>query len=209
MWTPLPSLPSAFLSIAFLLSLSFPQLSMASEHGCCLCGLNPSDRNCNMPHNLNSMTCRLQALQLINPNRYQEGTTACRGKQDEHYSECCDPNYVPVKQPRSDNGNAGVSSDSPDDDYEEDYEDACDQYLEDNPKEPVCNICHDGSIPAHPRTVTKILYMPGNNKCIKLYWMGLKGCFPERICNPAQDYFEEPCGCPEHRVSVQAVNNHG
>lgn len=61
----------------------------------------------------------------------------------------------------------------------------------------ICHLCLNEQFPEKPYTVTAVLYIddPPNPTCEDLYWMGLTGNIPNRICYPMQDYMEDPCGC--------------
>ena len=143
---------------------------------CCLCTeCYPSVRG-NFFVSDTGDTCDSTYLEMapLNPNSQK-----CASKINQYRQTCCDPNYNPIpiaqapdepKQPNIPQG-----------------------------PHPHCDICRGGEFPGLPKTVTAVLYIPGNPTCEQLYFMGITGNIQRNLCWPMRDYFEAPCGCgPYH-----------
>jgi hypothetical protein len=134
-------------------------------------------------------TCSDQLLSMADTdNASTNGSGACRRQIALHRRRCCDPDYTPIEI-------AIAPTPAP---------------VINLPygSEPYCNLCPDGRFPGIPKTVTAVLYIPGNPTCEILYYMGRRGHIEERLCNPMQDYLEEACGCvdpPIPRAPVAPV----
>jgi len=146
---------------------------------CCLCD------NCNRPvSNRGGLkitssgdTCNTMSLKMA---RESAGSSTCSSNIGRYRNSCCNANSTPKAVAQSQQKAANPIS----------------SYKKGN--EPTCHVCADGKFPRNPNVVTAILYMPGNPKCEDLYYMGRQGSIPDRLCNPLQDYFQQPCGCNPH-----------
>jgi hypothetical protein len=155
-------------------------VSAQYEEFCCLCD------ECNFPASgreyLNvdedGTTCYDQFLSMADTeNASTNGSGACRSQIALHRRRCCDPDFDPIDI-------AVAPTPAP---------------VINLPygSEPFCDLCPDGRFPGIPKTVTAVLYIPGNPTCEILYYMGRRGLIEDRLCNPVQDYLEEACGCAD------------
>jgi hypothetical protein len=147
---------------------------------CCLCD------ECNFPasgrDNLNvdqfGSTCYDKLLDMADTeNASTNGSGECQKQIALHRRRCCDASYNPIEI-------AIAPTPAP---------------VINLPygNEPYCDLCPDGRFPGIPKTVTAVLYIPGNPTCEILYYMGRRGLIEDRLCNPTQDYLEEACGCAD------------
>jgi hypothetical protein len=147
---------------------------------CCLCD------ECEFPasgrDNLNvdqfGTTCYDQLLSMADTeNASTNGSGECTKQIALHRRRCCDSSFKPIEI-------AIAPTPAP---------------VINLPygSEPFCNLCADGRFPGIPKTVTAVLYIPGNPTCEILYYMGRRGLIEDRLCNPAQDYLETACGCAD------------
>jgi hypothetical protein len=148
---------------------------------CCLCD------ECDFPasgrENLNvdqfGTTCYDQLLDMADTeNGSTNGSAECAKQINLHRDRCCNSNFVPIDIAVAPTPAPVVNLPYGD--------------------EPLCDLCHDGTFPGLPRTVTAVLYIDGNPTCELLYYMGLHGLIEGHLCNPIQDYLAEGCGCGEY-----------
>jgi hypothetical protein len=147
---------------------------------CCLCDecYFPASGRDNLNVDQFGTTCYDQLLSMADTeNASTNGSGECTKQIALHRRRCCDSSYTPIDI-------AIAPTPAP---------------VINLPygNEPFCNLCPDGRFPGIPKTVTAVLYIPGNPTCEILYYMGRRGLIEDRLCNPVQDYLEEACGCAD------------
>jgi hypothetical protein len=168
------------LSFTVIISRTYTVSAEAIDELCCLCD------ECYFPasgrENLNvdefGTTCYEQLLSMSDTeNASTNGSGECTKQINLHRRRCCDSTFNPIDI-------AIAPTPAP---------------VINLPfgSEPYCDLCTDGRFPGLPKTVTAVLYIPGNPTCELLYDMGRRGLILDRLCKPMQDYLEEGCGCAD------------
>jgi hypothetical protein len=155
---------------------------------CCLCDecYFPASGRDNLNVDEFGTTCYEQLLSMAdNDNASTNGSGECTKLINLHRRRCCDSSFVPIDIAIAPTP-APVTNLRPG-------------------SEPYCDLCRDGRFPGLPRTVTAVLYIPGNPTCELLYYMGRRGLVEDRLCNPMQDYLEAACGCADLRTPQAPV----
>jgi hypothetical protein len=155
---------------------------------CCLCDecSSPASGRDNLNVDQFGTTCYDQLLSMADTdNASTNGSGECTKQIALHRRRCCDSSYSPIEI---------VIAPTPAPVINLPYG-----------SEPYCNLCPDGRFPGIPKTVTAVLYIPGNPTCEILYYMGRRGLIEDRLCNPMQDYLEEACGCADPPIPQAPV----
>jgi hypothetical protein len=154
--------------------IAFITLYTAAADPCCLCGVcQPAQGRGDVFVDSKGTTCTDKFLEVA---EFQvAGTSSCQVQTSMYYGRCCDLSKSVTQ----------IQQDAPGD--------PCEKYPRSN--NPTCTLCHDGAYPKKPSTGTAILGMQGNPSCADLYCIGLRGGITDQMCNPLQDYMDEPCGC--------------
>jgi hypothetical protein len=152
----------------------------AIDELCCLCDecYFPASGRDKLNVDEFGTTCYEQLLSMADTeNSSTNGSGQCQKQIALHRKRCCDSSYNPIDI-------AIAPTPAP---------------VINLPygSEPYCDLCTDGRFPGKPKTVTAVLYIPGNPKCELLYYMGRRGLIEDRLCNPVQDYLEDACGCAD------------
>jgi hypothetical protein len=179
---------SAWIVLFCTVAISSPYTVSAEgiDELCCLCDecYFPASGRDNLNVDQFGTTCYEQLLSMADTeNSSTNGSGECTKQIALHRNRCCNSAYTPIDI-------AIAPTPAP---------------VINLPfgSEPFCNLCTDGRFPGKPKTVTAVLYIPGNPKCELLYYMGQRGLIEDRLCNPMQDYLEEACGCAD-AVTAQA-----
>lgn len=173
---------SAFVVLLCTVAISntYSVSAEAIDELCCLC------EECYFPasgrENLNvdefGTTCYEQLLSMADTaNGSTNGSGECTKQINLHRQRCCDPSFNPIEIAVAPTPAPVINLPTG--------------------NEPYCDLCPDGRFPGNPKTVTAVLYIAGNPTCELLYYMGRRGLIEDRLCNPAQDYLEEACGCAD------------
>jgi hypothetical protein len=152
----------------------------AVDELCCLCDqcYFPASGRDNLNVDEFGTTCYQQLLSMADTeNSSTNGSGQCAKEIALHRRRCCDSSYDPIDIAVAPTPAPVIN-------------------LPDG-TEPYCNLCVDGRFPGNPKTVTAVLYIPGNPKCELLYYMGRRGLIESRLCNPMQDYLAQACGCAD------------
>lgn len=171
------AMKSLILTVLFLI-LPSAALAVSSGNHCCLCGYcaNPLAARGNQ-HVTSTFTCNSLALAMANPAAVPYGSAACNNLIVGFRNKCCDP-YTSFTAAAV----APAQSSAMVNPYPRGVSNAC-------------NLCANGQFPSKPYTLTAVLFLPGNPTCKDLYFMGLSGNIPNRLCTPIQDFMATPCGC--------------
>jgi len=169
--------------ILFCLLFTSAQAVFSNFGLCCLCsGCGRAvDGRGSQVISSSGRTCNTMALKMADKTKFRVGSTKCKRFQDRFRNKCCNSSYRFVPKLTINKTTKNV----PQKNYGKG-------------SEPVCHVCHNGKFPRRPNTVTAVLYMPGKYTCKDLYYMGRAGKILDRLCNPLQDYFQQPCGCDPH-----------
>jgi hypothetical protein len=168
------------LSFTVIISRTYTVSAEAIDELCCLCD------ECNSPASgrgyLNvdefGTTCYEQQLSMADTeNASTNGSEECTNQINLHRRRCCDSTFIPIDIAIAPTPAPVINLP--------------------NGTEPYCDLCADGRFPGLPKTVTAVLYIPGNPTCELLYEMGRRGRILDRLCNPMQDSLEEGCGCAD------------
>ena len=163
-------------TMVLLLSIFF-QIQGVAGQPCCICssGCFPVSSRANTLIDSSGNTCNSMALSLA--SSYTSGSSQCKNYASKYASTCCTSSgtvpTVIVAKPKSTNVCQNVEQKSGN----------------------FCHLCHDGSMPTKINVRAAILGYSGSKTCMELYCMARRGHFPEQLCNPLQDYYDQPCGC--------------
>lgn len=147
---------------------------------CCLCDecFFPASGRDNLNVDEFGTTCYEQLLSMADTeNSSTNGSGECTKQIALHRRRCCDSSYTPIEIAVAPTPAPVINLPYGSESY--------------------CDLCTDGRFPGLPKTVTAVLYIPGNPTCELLYYMGRRGLIEDRLCNPMQDYLEEGCGCAD------------
>lgn len=146
-------------------------------------------------------TCNDLILEMADDeNSSTHGSSECRRLQNLHHDRCCNPNHTPTPIPQNARSGAltgGIN---------------CNKYAMGS-RWATCNLCRDGKPPGNLNTAVAVLnpttgqQIPNVSTCRDLYCYGQRRNLEDRLCTPARNFFEEPCGCGRGGGSSSTNNN--